>query len=394
MKGVIVDAKEKYVVLFNQECGFQKIARQPGMYVGLEINFNTSDSYDWKKWAARYGGMITAAAVVCILFFINTRLFTESRNVAFVDVDIGSSIEFTVNKDVRIVDMRDLSGDTNYVSDLNLKNASLEEAFVKLLSESKTIDQMKSGNEKCILISANYNNIDDKTGLKSRLKNVETMSNGLKKLISDDIVVKVVEIQNNDREVAKKNNMSMGRYSIYKEQYKNTKNITLEDAKNKPISEIISGALTIQVTTVTSKPKTSDKPKSTSNPQSSIIPQVTINPESTFIPASGIGTEALIKDVQDKTKKQKGDIELTVSVLVDNINQNSSITDNEKKSLIDSIMESKKISLEKIDGEEKQKIEIIIKFKSQTTPSPAPTTTPDISKSNSKQFFQTETKTD
>lgn len=239
--GVVIEVKENKAFVMTDSCEVVCIRKQPGMYEGLEIIFEPSEIVNKTKTAAKYSAIIgsVAAVFIAVLFYIN--IFYTNQIYAYVDIDINTSWELVVDKENRVIDIKshDKNSETIF-DDLDIKKKPLEVALVDMVQklDEKGIIDLDSDNK--VLITACLDDKDGGSIDEKGLKNLHISYNKIKdELSSRNIEPYFMEIKSDDRKLAADNNLSMGRYSVFKIGKEKGLDLDIEKLKQSQIGEIV-----------------------------------------------------------------------------------------------------------------------------------------------------------
>lgn len=225
-KGYIIEITKKYAIVMTNKCQFLVVKRPPGMMPGKHILFK----YDF----ANSQKLMKYLAAACIAILLISASFfdlplSENKIYAYVSVDVNPSVEFAVDRELKVV-----------------SSVPLDEAAVTLLKKVKVLglpiktavsemvkDYELSENPVVISVS-----IPDHQLRKLNITEdqaLESILNTLKGVAEDPILMKV---SSKDRETAAKNKISMGRFALYNMIKENNGHITLKEARTDSMSEL------------------------------------------------------------------------------------------------------------------------------------------------------------
>lgn len=239
--GVVLELKDNKAYLITDSCEVYCIKKQPGMYEGMEINFDSSEVINNINSAAKYSAVVAsiAAVFVAIMFYVN--ILYSNQIYAYVNVDINTNWELVVDKKNRVIDVNVKDNNSSFiVEDIDYKSKPLESVLVDLVEKLNQNGMIDLNSDNKALITACLNDKDGKQVDKNGLRNLELSYNKIKgELSSRNIDSYFLEVKSEDRKLAVDNNISTGRYSIYKISKEQGIDIDLENLKNKCINEIM-----------------------------------------------------------------------------------------------------------------------------------------------------------
>ena len=239
--GVVLEIKENKAYLITDSCEVVCIKKQPGMYEGMEVAFDSSEIVKNANSYVRYSAVIASVAAVFIAIMLYVNVFNSNQIYAYVDVDINTSWELVVDKNNRVIDVKVNDSDYKFlIEDLNFKSKPLENVLVDLVEKmnQKGLIDLKSRNK--ALITACLQEKGGKQVDKIGFKNLEQSYSKIKEeLLSRNIEPFFLEVKEEDRKLAADNNISMGRYSIYKIGKEQGMELDLEKLKKNQINDIL-----------------------------------------------------------------------------------------------------------------------------------------------------------
>ena len=217
------------------------IRRQPGMYVGLEVYFEESEKINSKNTFVKYSAVMASVAAVFIVIMFYIGLINSNQIYAYVDVDINTNWQFMVNKNNKVIDIKINDNNSKFlIEDLNFKSKPLENVLVDMVEklDQKGLIDLNSPNK--VLIATCLQGDDLKQADNKGLKKLHSSYNKIKdEFLNRNIQTYFLEAKSEDRKLAADNNISMGRYSIYKISKEKGIDIDLEKLKQNQINEIL-----------------------------------------------------------------------------------------------------------------------------------------------------------
>lgn len=268
--GLILKLQDNTAFVISKDCMYFQIKRKPGMFKGQTVEFNKSDIVYNRSFFATHYKLIAAAAAVLvimmsIIFYINAGLITKNSNIyAFIDIDINPSLELTIDKYRHIQDLYPLNRDAELLaSELDLKDASLENGLSKIIDKSKELGFLNAKEKDVVLISAALNG--KKEGTSALIMGIRSDVNQLK---DKNIKAQVIDVPQKTRELAIENNISMGRYVLYEKARKSGLNLSIEAAKALSLEKMME-----QVNLIETQVNNSITPSKTPQPAFQVAPQ-------------------------------------------------------------------------------------------------------------------------
>lgn len=245
--GSILELKGNQAIVMTDTCDFVSIQRQPAMFVGQQIKFRKSDMPVRKKTHLKYLTLAASMLVIFASYVLFQQFFIPSAVYAYIDVDINPSLEFAIDKNAQVLDIKPLNKDAQTIlKDLKLIDLPVKQAIAAVVKESKQQGFIKPDKTSAVLISAS---IDAQRSNKSNesaekiLNNVLTdINNTAFDLGNETIKPEVLKVTPESRSLAVQNKISMGRYALYDKIKQEDMNITIEEAKTAHVSEMLDKA--------------------------------------------------------------------------------------------------------------------------------------------------------
>ncbi len=237
--GTVIKIIDGKAAIMTKDCEILYIKKQPGMYLGLEIRFGANEIISNKDRLNLTIKIVSSIAAIFIFVFLNLHFFHKSDSYTYICIDGKSSIEFTVDNDMNVVNATsiDKKSQENLMK-INLKSKSLKIALSAVLNNNIIIQDGYSSDD-CIIISAYTKNKNDDQNYVN--KNIEKVLLACKNSVDelDNVNCRFVGIDNDARRLAVKNNISMGRYYIFERAQEQGINISIEQAKDMKVGELI-----------------------------------------------------------------------------------------------------------------------------------------------------------
>ena len=239
--GIVLQIKDNKAYLMTESCEVVCIKKQPGMYEGMEIIFEPSEKINNTNTVVKYSAVIASVAAVFIAVMLFAGLINSNKIYAYIDVDINTSWQLMVNKDNKVIDVEIKDSNSKFlIEDLNYKSKPLESVVVDMVEKLNQNGLIDLNSENKVLITTCLKDEDEKQNNKYVLKNLESSFSIIKnELLSRNIEPYFLEAKSEDRKLAADNNISMGRYSIYKISKEKGIDIDLEKLKQNKINEIL-----------------------------------------------------------------------------------------------------------------------------------------------------------
>lgn len=264
-KGSILELNNKKAVVMTDKCDFITIKRTPEMYLGQQLTFKESSVAKSYKING-FVGKVTAIAAVFVLALFSVLYFQviyPSNVYAYIDVDINPSMEFTVNKASKVVEVKALNSDAQkLLKELHLKKIPVRTAITEVIESSKKMGFISTEKNNKVLVSVALKKID-RTPSSEEEKALTNLLSDIEKInvnVGDQTLQpKVLQVNPEERKAAEKNNISMGRYKLYEDIKKTDASLTIDKAKKERVADMLDKAETKNKNKLDKKTKSRDK---------------------------------------------------------------------------------------------------------------------------------------
>ncbi|WP_168198349.1 anti-sigma factor domain-containing protein [Crassaminicella thermophila] len=235
-RGCVIKIEDDFVVVLTDKTQYIKVKKKDGLDVGKRIIFVKEDIYKEKKVTYKSFGMI-AAIFMAMIFSVTLigNLNISYGAAAVVSVDINPSIELEINKRNEVIKVTPLNEDGKELICEELKGKLIEEAIFVIITNAKQKNFITK-EKNSILISTTVIKDDLKEKTKALENAIEEKIKQEKKL--DGINIIYVEGNKKDLKEAKKQQISIGKYEVYKQSKEKNPKITLQQIKDMKVQEI------------------------------------------------------------------------------------------------------------------------------------------------------------
>jgi hypothetical protein len=292
--GLVIEIEEKKTLVVTADYKYYIIKSRPDMKIGEYIHFVEKDNYNSIAKKRQLLSIVAALIIIIISTFSYYIIQKVNNNIyAYIGIDSNKSIEtiIKIKKNYKVITINKTSKSKEIISE-NLENTVLSRL------DNFSSKYIKTKNEEIIVtiyLKSEKNEYICSKKLMNRIKNRIDNSK-----IENPILL--VQMCKNSRELAIKNNLSMGRFFLYKLSIKNNINLSINDVNKQNINsltkllnsrnnlckkyEVNSSEVTnsedkkletvTAIATITNKAATTIKP--TINPSPTINPAQTIKP--------------------------------------------------------------------------------------------------------------------
>lgn len=240
--GSILEFKGKKAVVMTSKCDFITIKKLPDMFIGQQVYLNRSAISKTNNRLKYLSIAAMLVLVLCSVVFL--QILRPASVFAYVDVDINPSLELSIDKNAKVVDVKTLNSDAQtLIKDLQLVNNPLENAVRIIIQESQNKGFIRYDKENAVLISASIKPGKHSSANASHEKALDDIVKNLSKadfsLDSVSIKQKIIKVTPEKRAAALKNNISMGRYDLYEKISGISKDMNIEKAKTEGLSDML-----------------------------------------------------------------------------------------------------------------------------------------------------------
>ncbi|MCT4619724.1 MAG: anti-sigma factor domain-containing protein [Marinisporobacter sp.] len=237
-RGCVLKIEEGFAIVLTEHAKYMKIIKKDGLAVGKEIIFVKEDIYREKKANIKNISLIVAVFMIMVLSTIKIDQFDtlETMNyAAIVSIDINPSIEFKINEEEKVLQVEALNTEGKELIDREFRDMFIEEAILIVIDNAKKKEYItKEKNKVLIATAAVEENAKEKTidvkKIKEKIQENEKI---------EDIDLFYIQGNEKDLKEAKEENISIGKYEVYKQSKEKGQNITLDQIKNMKVQEIV-----------------------------------------------------------------------------------------------------------------------------------------------------------
>jgi len=242
--GSILELTDKKALIMTESCDFISIARQPQMFVGQQVKVRKSDIAKTNKSYVKYALLAASVFILALFSVFYFRIFVSNTVYAYIDVDINPSVEFSIDKSAKVLDLKPLNSDAEaLLKDMDLVDLPIKDAINQVVKTSEKMGFISADKENAILISAavdeNGKEVTNSSEAKAFDKIISNISNINFDFGYQTVKPEILKVTPESRKAAVKNNISMGRYALYSELKKENNDITVEKAKTTRVSDML-----------------------------------------------------------------------------------------------------------------------------------------------------------
>lgn len=232
-EGIVIEVGKKDAVLMTPEKVFVTVKKRYNYKEGDHIYFKNKDIIRDKKFLYFVAPICASAAIfICaLLMFIN-----PANNVyAYIHMDVDSSVEISVNKQNKVVDVSSINDGEGLLKGLNLNGKNLALAMEELLEKSIEL-RLVTHEKNDVLYSTSLKDEKSQYELDDIFKSLKEATSEIKGVEIESYSVKV---DTGIREKSKSFYMSMGRYMVFKKLNNMGKDMSVGNVREMSVAEVI-----------------------------------------------------------------------------------------------------------------------------------------------------------
>ncbi|MDQ2086385.1 PA14 domain-containing protein [Herbivorax sp. ANBcel31] len=240
-RGLIMDIGQHTVTVLTKDNEFYKLKRRPAMFKTQEVEFRKSDIINVAYYIKR---LSTVAA--CLLLILTGMMFSDNIPVwntgdsdvfGYVSLDVNPSVEFKIDEEQKILNVLSLSLTDDSEKEISLEGMKVTEGLYKVMEHYNEINVLSDVEENYVLLAGAINN-KNKTFEEEIVKSLKDSKNRIE-IEFERINMVVAKSSSEHRELATKNDISMGKYTIFTEINEHKEDISIEEYKNMSLKDII-----------------------------------------------------------------------------------------------------------------------------------------------------------
>ncbi|MGB9679732.1 MAG: anti-sigma-I factor RsgI family protein [Thermoanaerobacteraceae bacterium] len=224
MKATVIYKEDNKIYVMTEDGQFKYVKNKQNAQIGDNIYLN-SYNLNYKKIFTAFIAASLIFAIILTVININI-----PKVYAYVYVDINPSLQITINKNGKIIDVISLNKDGNtLLKNMHFKGENIETFITKVVKDSENLGYLKDNNT-VVITTIN-------------IKNSKTIQNDINKAIENlksdikSINIEVLETDKSQLEQAKKINTSPGRLILWEKAQREGINIPKDKLNNKEFFE-------------------------------------------------------------------------------------------------------------------------------------------------------------
>ncbi len=234
MKAVVVEIKEKDMVVMDQKGTFHKLKYDCKSNIGEEILFNESR----KNTLVYMRKIIAIAAMLLLVLTSGYGAISYYSPYAYVDIDINPSVELVLNRYMRVLEVHSLNEDAKkIIPDVSdFKNKKMDQAVEIMLGKAESTKIFTEENENTVMFTVSGVDNNSVDNINKDLKNITKKK--LAKLIKEEnILTEKIPLQKHDD--AKKLKVSPGRIILFEKLKEVKPDATIQEVERMPVRETV-----------------------------------------------------------------------------------------------------------------------------------------------------------
>lgn len=212
IKGLVVEIKDEYFIIMEPSGKYKRLIKRDGIEIGQKIFFAEEDIYriavHTRRQIPLWSKVGTLAAAVLLIFVSTLFNSIPFGEYAVVSLDVNPSIEFVLDDKEKIIKVVELNKDASRLALGHLKGEDFDNGLKLLEQELKAKGYLQP--KGVVLVGANIP--EDEQG-KVYEKHIKE---SVKTNFSDSKILYIKGTEQ-DRQLAKKKNISLGRYEASKQ---------------------------------------------------------------------------------------------------------------------------------------------------------------------------------
>ncbi len=250
--GIVYEILKNKVIVLNPKGEFLFIKKEEDAFIGQIIKYSEADICRYRNRLIRYipaAACIAAALIFVMLFLKPFYIAGLDHAYGFVDIDINPSVELTFDKEYKVLKATSLNGDASEViKGLDLDDEQIYSAVSRIIERSESLNFIDSKSRNIVLVSAALNK-ENKEYLKNRDNDVKRLDELLTNIGSSieksgrergiDIVGKTIKLTPEEREMALKYKLSMGKYHLFLEAKEKGIDLKIGELKESGVSDLL-----------------------------------------------------------------------------------------------------------------------------------------------------------
>lgn len=244
--GIVYEIRKDKAVVLTQNSNFIMIRRREDIFLGQQIAFDDKDIYRLRKRHYKNVSICAGLAAVCVLIFVFLRVMPRNADIyGYVAVDINPSMEFCINKDFEVLEAVAFNDDAaKLIKDIEVSRRSIETVILEIIKVSKKYGYIKAEEKAEILISASLKDANKETGASdgSGSSKIDKLLDGIESVIEGkdrNIVGNMLKLTFEEREVAHKYDISMGKYHLFLKSKEQGNDISIEEINAMNVSDLM-----------------------------------------------------------------------------------------------------------------------------------------------------------
>lgn len=213
-KGLIMEIKDEYAIMLNDDGSMEKIVVKPQMVVGqkifyfeediVKISTTTQSKFKYNVFMKSFGS-IAALFLIAFTFFYNIHV---NKTYAVVSLDINPSIQLEVGNNKKIINVEGMNDDGKSIDFSSVKGCNINDGIKAVKDILVEKEYLK--NNKDVLVGFAFVKNEDKTAYEDNI--IDAV---LTTFDTENVAYIKVE-DKNDVEEAKEQGISLGRYEASK----------------------------------------------------------------------------------------------------------------------------------------------------------------------------------
>ncbi len=240
-RGCVLKVEKDFAIVMTDQMEYLRIIKKKNLKIGQEIIFVSGDIYKEKGNSGRRIGIVAALLAILLVsitfvgkFNVFNRISAEA--VAVVSVDINPSFEFEVDRRYKVIKVVPINQDAKNLIDQSLIGKDIEQAISMIIDSAREKNYI-TAEKNSVLIAMVILEKNSETNHKLLGRNIEDRirQNAEKKSVE----WVYVQGHKEDLQEARKHQISIGKYEVFKQFSEKNHPINLKKARTMKIEEMV-----------------------------------------------------------------------------------------------------------------------------------------------------------
>jgi hypothetical protein len=243
-KGFVLEVKDTYILVVTDDCQYLKLKKRKGIKQGRQIYFTKEDLYEQQRFPVKNIGLAAAIVVLCMIsitliykFQIFNMKEAFGTAVAVVSLDINPSFEFEIDDENRVVEVYRLNEDAKKLAGKNFIGDDIIDVVNSIIDSAWRMKYLTAESNSVVV---SFAVIGDRDNHEQRIQELEkSIENGLQIHKDRDINFIYLRSDAGALEEARKNEVSLGKYELFKIISQKDSSVNIDEIKSSGVQNLI-----------------------------------------------------------------------------------------------------------------------------------------------------------